>query len=513
AVLLAVWLLVPRAPFAGLGSYLPFHMFAETLSIIVSMMIFGVMWNAYSAERSGGLLMLSCAMLAAGLLDFGHMLSVSRMPDFVTPSSPDKGIAFWLSARTIATAGLLAAALRLESSPGSRRFRYWLLGTSLGVTALVYWLVLFHPDVLPRFFVEGKGLTPIKIGTEISLTAVLALPAILFYRRARRTRSAMPIGLYAAASISLLSEFYFAIYGSRHDLFQVLGHIYKVVAYLFIYRAVFLQGIREPFDNLHRQMAERKQAEEEVRRLNQELEERVAARTAQLEAANKELDAFAYSVSHDLRAPLRGMDQFSRILLGKDECKKMEQDSLHCLQMIRDNARQMGRLIDDLLAFSRLSQQALAKEPVDQDALVHAALRDLETQSKGKPIDLSVGRLGTAEADPKLLKQVWINLIDNALKYTGGRDKAVIRIGAETKNGVPEYFVADNGVGFDMRYADKLFGVFQRLHRAEDYEGTGVGLAIVQRIVGRHGGRVWAKAAKDQGATFYFTLQGTSDHA
>ncbi len=240
-------------------------------------------------------------------------------------------------------------------------------------------------------------------------------------------------------------------------------------------------------------------------------EEALRASQAKLEATNKELDAFAYSVSHDLRAPLRGIDSFSRIL-QEQYAAHLEDDAVHCLQMIRGNAVQMGRLIDDLLAFSRLSQQPLRKEPVQQDALVRSALRELESEQKGRQIDLGVGELAAAEADPNLLKQVWVNLISNALKYTRGRERAEIRIGSESQDGVPVYFVKDNGVGFDMRYAHRLFGVFQRLHRPEDYEGTGVGLAIVRRIITRHGGRIWTQAAKNQGASFYFTLQSAHEH-
>jgi light-regulated signal transduction histidine kinase (bacteriophytochrome) len=232
---------------------------------------------------------------------------------------------------------------------------------------------------------------------------------------------------------------------------------------------------------------------------------------ARQDVAIKELDAFAYSVSHDLRAPLRGMDAFSQIL-QKSHKANMDEDALHCLQMIRDNAQQMGRLIDDLLAFSRLSQQPLRKERVDQEALVRAVLRSLLGEHKDRQIDVAIGDLPEADADPQLVRQVWVNLIANALKYSKGRDTTVIRVGSETTGGVPVYHVQDNGVGFDMRYAHKLFGVFQRLHRAEDYEGTGVGLAIVQRIIARHGGRIWAQAVKNQGATFYFTLQGAQDH-
>jgi signal transduction histidine kinase len=235
--------------------------------------------------------------------------------------------------------------------------------------------------------------------------------------------------------------------------------------------------------------------------------EQVQASKTGMVAAIKELEAFAYSVSHDLRAPLRGMDAFSQIL-QKTHAAHMNEDALHCLHMIRDNAKQMGRLIDDLLAFSRLSQQPLGKERVDQEALVRAVLQSLQAEQNGRHIDLTIGELPAADADPRLLRQVWVNLIANALKFSKGRHTAVIHIGSETRDGAPVYYVQDNGVGFDMRYAHKLFGVFQRLHRAEDYEGTGVGLAIVQRIIARHGGRIWAHAVKNQGATFYFTLQG-----
>jgi PAS domain S-box-containing protein len=249
-------------------------------------------------------------------------------------------------------------------------------------------------------------------------------------------------------------------------------------------------------------VTERKQAEEALQRRSEELQ----ASQARMAAANKELEAFAYSVSHDLRAPLRGMDAFSRILLEKHS-SQLPEEALHCLQMVRDNAQQMGRLIDDLLAFSRLSQQPLKKEPVDHKALVFGAIESLKDGHQGRRIELSVGELAASEADPRLIRQVWINLIGNALKYTRSRDPAVVSVGSEIQEGVPVYHVRDNGVGFDMRYAHKLFNVFQRLHRAEDYEGTGVGLAIVQRVIDRHGGRVWAQGAKNQGATFYFTLQ------
>ena len=258
----------------------------------------------------------------------------------------------------------------------------------------------------------------------------------------------------------------------------------------------YLSGRSTLFD-----ITERKQADDKIKRLNQDLERRAT----QVETANRELESFSYSVSHDLRAPLRHIDGFVGLL--KKNRSSMDEKSQRYLQIISESAKHMGRLIDDLLSFSRMGRAEMQHSVVSMQELLKEVQRELGKEAAGRSIEWKVGRLPAIQADPAMLRLVFINLLSNAIKYTRPREEAVIEIGSDcSRPDAVAFYVRDNGVGFDMRYIDKLFGVFQRLHRADEFEGTGIGLANVRRIIHRHGGETWAEGRVGSGATFYFSL-------
>jgi len=251
--------------------------------------------------------------------------------------------------------------------------------------------------------------------------------------------------------------------------------------------------------------AQQRRLAEALAETNRNLEQRIRERTAELEGANKELEAFSYSVSHDLRAPLRHISGFAE-MLKEHQGNPPDEKSRHYIDTIMKSVEKMDRLVADLLIFSRMAKSEMHLGEVNLDQLVQEVIRDLQPEVEGREISWIVGALPIIKGDKPMLRQVWVNLIGNAVKYTRTRAKAEIEIGSRTEGGEPLFFVRDNGVGFDPQYAGKLFGVFQRLHRSDEFEGTGIGLANVRRIIHRHGGRTWAQGSIDQGATFYFSL-------
>ena len=245
-------------------------------------------------------------------------------------------------------------------------------------------------------------------------------------------------------------------------------------------------------------------AQRKIFELNIDLERKVMERTSQLEEVNKELEAFTYSVSHDLRAPLRIIDGFAGILVA-DFADKLNDEGNRTLGVIMNNAQRMGRLIDDLLNLSRLGRQDIRLNKINMDNMVRSVVDD-QLQLTDKKFTVTYQQLLPVNCDSSLVRQVWVNLISNAIKYSGKQAQQQITVGSYVKDNYITYFVKDNGVGFDMKYAGKLFGVFQRLHKITEFEGTGVGLALVHRIIVKHGGKVWAHAEPGKGATFYFSL-------
>jgi len=386
-----------------------------------------------------------------------------------------------------AVLGLLVAMLGLVGTMG------YLFGTPL----------LYGGEVIPMaatttlaFLVLGVGLTA-AAGPECWPLRALAGSSV----RARLLRTFLPLTGFVVLAQGWLHQIIPGL-GSNPALATAL----LALAFAGVMVMVVSAAGGAISRDLDRARAARQQAEAEIRALNLELEGRVRERTAQLEAANQELEAFSYSVSHDLRAPLRGIDGWTLAFL-EDYAQVLDDQGRTYLERVRTETQHMGQLIDDLLSLSRVGRAEMQQEPVDLTALAWDIIGRLRETGPDRRVEFVVQEGMTAVGDPRLLEIALSNLLNNAWKFTGKRPAGLIEFGRIQLEGQPVFFVRDNGAGFDPAYADKLFGAFQRLHKASEFPGTGIGLATVQRILHRHGGRVWAEAAVDVGATFYFTLR------
>ena len=507
AVLVSFGVFVAAAPFAKVPlppvwAFIPVYQSALVVNDLITAILlfgqFGILRSRALLALASGYLFTACMAVAHGLTFPGLFTPTGLLG--AGPQTTAWLYMFWHGGFPL----LVIAYARLkddERAPDGPRGRPGGAVLSSVAAALVAavgmtLLATAGQGALPAIM-RGNNYTPAMIFVVSAVWALSLLALVVLWRR--RPQSMLDLWLMVVMCAWLFDIALAAVLNhGRFDLGFYAGRLYGLLAASFVLVVLLLEnGV------LHARLAAAHAGERRER-------ERAEQTSAELLAANKELEAFSYSVSHDLRAPLRAMDGFARIL-DEDYGERLDAEGRRLIGVVRKSSQRMGVLIDDLLAFSRLGRQALRIERVQVDRLVAETVAELRGDVAGRPIDFRVAELGTVEADPALLRQALVDLLGNAIKFTRGRAPAVVEVGcrraAETGNGTV-YYVRDNGAGFDMRYADKLFGVFERLHRAEEYEGTGVGLAIVRRVIERHGGRVWAESTPGQGATFYFTLAG-----
>jgi signal transduction histidine kinase len=490
-----------RQPLAQVWAFVPIYQSALVVNdLITAALLFG----HFAFLRSPSLYVLASGYLFTAFIEVAHALT---FPGLFAP----RGL---LGAGTQTTAWLYMcwhglfplfvigyAFLKAGDERHARRFparpHAAILGSVVAMFVLVCGvtaLATLGQEALPAIM-RGNEYTPAMIGV-VSAVWIFGLVALAVLWR-RRPHSVLDLWLMVVMVAWLFDIALSAVLnGGRFDLGFYAGRIYGLLAASFV-----LIVLISEYGMLYGRLAQAHESERRERR-------RVQERTVELMAVNKELEAFSYSVSHDLRAPLRAIDGYAG-MLEEESGGRLGDEGRRLLRVVRSSAHRMGRLIDDLLAFSRLGQQLPARKTVDTAQLAQEIAAELGREFPSAQI--SIGPLPPVIADRALLKQAWSNLIANALKYSGKRERPQIEIGARQEPAEDVFWVRDNGVGFDMRYAAKLFGVFQRLHRDEDFPGTGVGLAIVQRVITRHGGRVWAEAKPGEGACFYFSLPRKTD--
>lgn len=492
-----------RVPLAQVPAFLPVYQSALVVNELITA---ALLYGQYNILRSRALLALASAYLFSAFMAIAHLLS---FPGLFAPGGllgAGAQTTAWLyflwhavfPLCVIAYALLKDEAKPVEAGRGRAGAGAAIASSIAVVLVVVSGLVLLTTaghDAMPAIM-QGDRDAPAKV---IVATAswMLSLAALAFLWR--RQRSLLDLWLMVVMCVWIFDIALAAVLNAgRFDVGWYAGRVYGLLAASFVLIVLLLEnGV------LYARLVEAFEGERRER-------QRVQEKTAELTAVNKELDSFSYSVSHDLRTPVRAVEGFAR-MLEEDYGERLDAEGRRLLGVVRESAQRMGKLIEDLLAFARLGRQPLKTRRVELDELVNQTIAELRAGRDARRIDFAVGKLGDAEADPALLRQALANLLGNAIKFTRDKDPAVIEVGRQTESHANEngivYYVKDNGAGFDMTYYDKLFGVFQRLHRPEDYEGTGVGLAIVHKVITRHGGRVWANSAPGAGATFFFTLR------
>ncbi len=493
---------------SSLYSYLLFHSLVELSSISVAFAIFMLTWNSRRFLGNGYLLFISISFLFVGGIDLIHTLAYKGMNIFAGYTA-DLPTQLWIARGYLQAASLLIAPFFL-----GRGFEYPATFAAYSAASVLLVGSVFT-GYFPSCYVEGAGLTSFKILSEYIISGLFLASFILLYRKRHALEESVFLLISASIILTIGSELAFTSYVSVYDLSNLVGHSLKLFAYYLLYRAIVVTGLIKPYKLLFK---ERQKTEEEIILLNNELQRRLA----ELDAANRELEAFSYSVSHDLRAPLTAISGFSRILAA-DYGAVLDEEAKDFLSRIHAASERMSLLISDLLNLSRLSTSEMSLSDVDLGSLAQKICEELRQREPERLADCFIREGATVRGDVRLLRIALENLIGNAWKFTGGRHHARIEFGTleygalrqaqgdtchgeRVEPGRPVYFLRDNGAGFDMTYADKLFLPFQRLHSASEFSGMGIGLATVKRIINRHGGSIWAESVVDKGTTFYFTL-------
>ncbi|KIL99656.1 Phytochrome two-component sensor histidine kinase Cyanobacterial phytochrome B [Paramagnetospirillum magnetotacticum MS-1] len=594
----AVRIVPPGQVFENPAAYLAVHSGLELVSIAVSLMVFSLGWAVRHSDRSQRNLILGLAAMSASAIDIFHTLSYAGMPDLITPSGPEKAINLWLLGRLAMAAGLLLAILTSEHKLSGMNRRAW-LGAVGVLTAGLIVVGVAHPDWFPRTFIPGSGLTPFKIVAEYVLSAAYTGAASLLYLRYRRTGDRNELKLAAAAWILALAGVLLTLYGDVGDFFNLAGHVGKALAYLLIYSALFVSGIKAPYAALAKEQAllrtlmdsvpdliffkdsqsrylgynrafatycgkpesemigksDHEFAPAEVAEfyrakdrdamaagrpstneewidypdgrhvlletvkapiydakgsllgmvgVSRDITDRKSAEES-LRRAHYDLEMVTAVAAHDLQEPARTIVSFLQLLQLRYG-DKLGEDAAQYIAYAIDGAHRMRDQLAGLLEYTMIDRGSATFPPTDTEAVLIDALDALKPKIDETKAVVSHGALPVVNADPGQIRVLFQHLIANAIKFHHEGRKPDISVTAARSDGAWEFSIADNGIGIDEAYWDKIFVVFQRLHSLQRYEGTGIGLAICRKIVERHGGRIRVVSAPDQGSTFTFTL-------
>lgn len=493
-------------------NYNLFHSLADGISIVIAACAFTIIWNSRRFVDNNFFLYAGIAFIFFAVLDLMHLLGNKSMGVF--PEYGNLGPTFYIASRYLLSVSLLIAPLFIN-----RRLNATLMfAVYSGITLLIF-LSIFSWQNFPACIVEGVGLTPFKVVSDYIICLILlgAIGLLLVHRKSFDARVLRII--ISSIVFSIATGLTFTLYTDPFGITNAVGHLFQIASFYLIYLAFIETSLTKPQEILYRKLKQNEvtlannlqQLDRINVELNQEICERKRAeaeleeRKNQLEKANRELESFSYSVSHDLRAPLRAIDGYARMILRK-QADRFDEETRRQFNLIRDNARRMGELIEDLLAFSRLGRQEIAPARIDMEGLFREVWEEVQEANSDRRMELKMDPLPSVMGDRALIKQVLRNILENSCKFTRTREVARIEAGGFVRDGEIVYSIRDNGIGFDMAQHDKLFGVFQRLHGPDEYEGTGIGLSIVQRIIQRHGGRIWAEGEADNGAAFFFAL-------